>query len=186
MNLNNFPSISIVGATGAVGKICLDILKEKKYPSNKINLLASKRSEGKSIQYFDDFKMFTYDGTNYVEKTPAGEPGKHYYDEFDKNIDDSNYLPRTDYCHNMSDPLTSVTATGGIDVTNAQALSWNYVDSVNHNGVDYDHQINRSATDAFGNDISLPGINWGGLTPWIGPLAPGSSACEGLKFLLGN
>ncbi|MBA4715681.1 MAG: aspartate-semialdehyde dehydrogenase [Chloroflexi bacterium] len=54
MNLNNFPSISIVGATGAVGKICLDILKEKNYPSDKINLFASKRSEGKSIQYFND------------------------------------------------------------------------------------------------------------------------------------
>ena len=54
MTLNNFPSISIVGATGAVGKICLDILKEKKYPSNKINLFASKRSEGKRIQYFDE------------------------------------------------------------------------------------------------------------------------------------
>ncbi|MFL2642061.1 MAG: aspartate-semialdehyde dehydrogenase [Dehalococcoidia bacterium] len=54
MNLNKFPSISIVGATGAVGKICLDILKEKNYPSDKINLFASKRSEGKSIQYFND------------------------------------------------------------------------------------------------------------------------------------
>tara|TARA_E500000081_G_C6112172_1_gene343270 strand:+ start:293 stop:1324 length:1032 start_codon:yes stop_codon:yes gene_type:complete len=54
MTLNKLPSISIVGATGAVGKVCLDILKEKKYPSNKINLFASKRSEGKRIEYFEE------------------------------------------------------------------------------------------------------------------------------------
>ena len=31
MTINKFPSISIVGATGAVGKICLDILGERKF-----------------------------------------------------------------------------------------------------------------------------------------------------------
>lgn len=51
--MDTFPSISIVGATGAVGKICLDILKEKNYPYEKIKLFASKRSEGKKIKYFD-------------------------------------------------------------------------------------------------------------------------------------
>ena len=54
MTVNNFPSISIVGATGAVGRICLDILKERKYPSSKINLFASKKSDGKKIRYFDE------------------------------------------------------------------------------------------------------------------------------------
>ena len=53
MKLESYPSISIVGATGAVGKICLDILKEKNYPYEKIKLFASKRSEGKKIKYFD-------------------------------------------------------------------------------------------------------------------------------------
>ena len=53
MTVNNFPSISIVGATGAVGKICLDILKEKNYPQDKIKLFASKRSEGKKVKYLD-------------------------------------------------------------------------------------------------------------------------------------
>ncbi len=51
--MDTFPSISIVGATGAVGKICLDILKEKNYPHEKIKLFASKRSEGKKIKYLD-------------------------------------------------------------------------------------------------------------------------------------
>ena len=53
MSIDNFPTISIVGATGAVGKICLDILKEKNYPQEKIKLFASKRSEGKKVKYLD-------------------------------------------------------------------------------------------------------------------------------------
>ena len=57
MKLESYPSISIVGATGAVGKICLDILKEKNYPHEKIKLFASKRSEGKKIKYFDQELM---------------------------------------------------------------------------------------------------------------------------------
>ena len=51
MKNSNFPSISIVGATGAVGKICLDILNERDYPGEKINLFASSRSAGKKIIY---------------------------------------------------------------------------------------------------------------------------------------
>ena len=51
MKNSNFPSISIVGATGAVGKICLDILNERNYPVEKINLFASSRSAGKKIIY---------------------------------------------------------------------------------------------------------------------------------------
>ena len=47
MKINDFPSISVVGATGAVGKICLDILNERNYPIEKINLFASSRSAGK-------------------------------------------------------------------------------------------------------------------------------------------
>jgi len=54
MTINKFPSISIVGATGAVGKICLEILKERKYPIDKIALFASKKSEGKRIRYFNE------------------------------------------------------------------------------------------------------------------------------------
>ena len=56
MKINDFPSISIVGATGAVGKICLDILNERNYPSEKINLFASSRSAGKKIIYNNNEK----------------------------------------------------------------------------------------------------------------------------------
>ena len=50
-NNNKFPSIAIVGATGAVGKVCLNILAERNYPAEKIKLFASERSAGKRISY---------------------------------------------------------------------------------------------------------------------------------------
>ena len=46
--------IAIVGATGAVGAVALQLLAERKHPANKIRLLASKRSHGKQIEYCGD------------------------------------------------------------------------------------------------------------------------------------
>ena len=43
--------IAIVGATGAVGAVALELLAERAHPANKIRLLASKRSHGKQIEY---------------------------------------------------------------------------------------------------------------------------------------
>ena len=72
MTIDKFPSISIVGATGAVGKICLDILSERKFPSDKINIFASKKSEGKKISYLNkdlivrEAKKDSFKGSNIV------------------------------------------------------------------------------------------------------------------------
>jgi aspartate-semialdehyde dehydrogenase len=44
-------NIAVVGATGAVGEVMLSILKERKFPANKIYALASKRSLDKTVQY---------------------------------------------------------------------------------------------------------------------------------------
>ena len=43
-------TLAIVGATGAVGKIILDQLVSRKFPTKNIKLLASKRSAGKTIE----------------------------------------------------------------------------------------------------------------------------------------
>ena len=43
--------IAIVGATGAVGAVALDLLAERGHPAEKLRLLASKRSHGKQIEY---------------------------------------------------------------------------------------------------------------------------------------
>jgi aspartate-semialdehyde dehydrogenase len=44
-------TIAIVGATGAVGRIALDLLEERNHPANKIVAMASARSAGKHVEY---------------------------------------------------------------------------------------------------------------------------------------
>ena len=43
-------SIAVVGATGAVGRVFLDILEERNFPAKDIRLCASKRSVGKKLK----------------------------------------------------------------------------------------------------------------------------------------
>lgn len=43
--------VAVVGATGAVGEVILEILAEREFPVNKLYLLASERSAGKSIRF---------------------------------------------------------------------------------------------------------------------------------------
>ncbi len=44
-------NVAVVGATGAVGEVMLSILKERKFPIDKIYALASSRSTHKTVQY---------------------------------------------------------------------------------------------------------------------------------------
>lgn len=44
-------SLAIAGATGAVGEALLEILEARKFPVDKLHLLASARSEGKRLQF---------------------------------------------------------------------------------------------------------------------------------------
>ncbi len=44
-------TIAIVGATGAVGRIALDLLAERNHPAEKIVAMASSRSAGKKLSY---------------------------------------------------------------------------------------------------------------------------------------
>ena len=43
--------IAIVGATGAVGPVALELLADRGHPADKVRLLASKRSHGKQLEY---------------------------------------------------------------------------------------------------------------------------------------
>lgn len=43
------PSLAVVGATGAVGTVMLDILSKRENVWGEIRLIASKRSAGKKI-----------------------------------------------------------------------------------------------------------------------------------------
>jgi aspartate-semialdehyde dehydrogenase len=46
-----YESVAVVGATGAVGTIILDLLQKRNFPFKTIKFLASKRSAGKTIQF---------------------------------------------------------------------------------------------------------------------------------------
>ena len=46
-----FQSVAIVGATGAVGRIVLDLLKERDFPAANFKFLASARSAGKTLTF---------------------------------------------------------------------------------------------------------------------------------------
>jgi aspartate-semialdehyde dehydrogenase len=45
------PSIALIGATGAVGRECLSILEQRRFPHRSIRLLASARSAGTTIKF---------------------------------------------------------------------------------------------------------------------------------------
>ncbi len=59
-------NIAIVGATGAVGQMMVKILMERKFPINKLHLLASKKSAGKKINIEDkDFVVKALEGFDF-------------------------------------------------------------------------------------------------------------------------
>ncbi len=44
-------NVAVVGATGAVGEVTVEILAERKFPVGELHLLASERSEGKTLRF---------------------------------------------------------------------------------------------------------------------------------------
>ena len=67
MSDNNL-TIAIVGATGAVGAVALDLLADRAYPAERIITMASSRSAGKKIPYLDTELIV-------IEATPASFEG---------------------------------------------------------------------------------------------------------------
>ena len=47
-------NVAVAGATGAVGRKMLEILEERKFPVNRIKLLASARSAGQSLEFMGE------------------------------------------------------------------------------------------------------------------------------------
>ena len=46
-----FNTVAVVGATGAVGRIILQLLQERKFPARKFRFLASARSAGQKVEF---------------------------------------------------------------------------------------------------------------------------------------
>ena len=45
--------VAIVGATGVVGKVMLDVLEERKFPITELIPVASKKSVGRSVNFLE-------------------------------------------------------------------------------------------------------------------------------------
>ena len=72
-----YDSIAVVGATGAVGTIILELLEKRKFPFKTIKFLASKRSAGKKINFAGKaykIEELTPDSFNNVQLAIASTP----------------------------------------------------------------------------------------------------------------
>src|SRR3989344_4034395 len=84
--------VAVVGATGAVGKEMLEILRSRKFPVSELQLFASSRSEGKEIRFneksyrcqvlkpgcFSKSQIVFFDASDEISKQwalPAAEEG---------------------------------------------------------------------------------------------------------------
>lgn len=77
-------NIAIVGATGAVGRVILEILEERQFPVGEVHLLASERSAGETILFnnknitvkcLDDFD---FNEVTFAFFSAGGEVSKKY------------------------------------------------------------------------------------------------------------
>lgn len=77
-------NVAVVGATGAVGEIMLDILKQRKFPVEKVYALASSRSVGKKVKFgneeleVQDLALFDFTKTQIGLFSPGAKISKEY------------------------------------------------------------------------------------------------------------
>lgn len=51
MKLPSQPKVAVVGATGAVGRVMLDILEQRRFPASAVTAIASARSAGRQLRF---------------------------------------------------------------------------------------------------------------------------------------
>jgi aspartate-semialdehyde dehydrogenase len=80
--------VAVVGVTGAVGQIILDILAERKFPVSELIPLASSRSAGSKIEFMDreyvvqDLEQFDPAGIDIALFSAGGDTSKQYAPRF--------------------------------------------------------------------------------------------------------
>lgn len=76
--------VAIVGATGAVGEVLLEILAERQFPVGKLFLLASERSAGRTLEFngkshrVRNLKDFDFSEVQFAFFSAGGEVSKEY------------------------------------------------------------------------------------------------------------
>ena len=79
-----FDSVAVVGATGAVGTLILDLLATRKFPFKKIKFVASKRSAGKPIQFagktytVEELRPEVFDGVDLVISSTPDDTARDF------------------------------------------------------------------------------------------------------------
>ncbi len=96
-----YDSIAVVGATGAVGTLILQMLQERKFPYKTIKFLASARSAGKKLVFngtehvIEELKPESFDGVQLAIASTPDENAKEFVPEAVKRgcivIDESGY-----------------------------------------------------------------------------------------------
>ena len=77
-------NVAIVGATGAVGEVMLEILEQRKFPVGKLSLLASGRSAGARLQYagksivVEELDKFDFSSTHIALFSAGGSISEKY------------------------------------------------------------------------------------------------------------
>ena len=96
-----FETVAVVGATGAVGTIILELLERRKFPAGKFRLLASARSAGKQVQLagqtvtVEELTHHCFDGIDLLIASTPDETAAEYLPSAVKAgvkvIDESGY-----------------------------------------------------------------------------------------------
>jgi aspartate-semialdehyde dehydrogenase len=96
-----YDSVAVVGATGAVGTIILDLLEKRNFPFKSIKFIASKRSAGKTIQFkgkpynIEELKPEVFDGVQLAISSTPDETARDFIPDAVKRgtliIDESGY-----------------------------------------------------------------------------------------------
>ena len=80
-------NVAVVGATGVVGEVILDILAEREFPLGELHALASERSAGETVlcgtkRYtVKDVAEFDFTGMDYVFFSAGGDVSRQYADK---------------------------------------------------------------------------------------------------------
>jgi len=87
MTIRDRRTVAIVGATGAVGEVLLDVLAERRFPVGELRALASERSAGSSVRFrgaevpVELARPEAFDGADFVFFAATGALSKDFAPE---------------------------------------------------------------------------------------------------------
>ena len=77
-------NVAVVGATGAVGEVLLELMAERKFPIADLTLLSSERSAGRNLKFngenvvVQNLADASFDGVDLVLSSASGSISKKF------------------------------------------------------------------------------------------------------------